>query len=324
MSESNDNVQPLSDEQMQQLAEDPSLLLDNPELEASLDASLQAAESPTPQEPAPEAPPSETPAPPDGTPAPAAPQVPAYLADIPEADRKTVLESWISSLKPEERASLAPVKELLDGVAANATQRGAESASRQNVEQAQRQQLEIAATTLVDRLRPLVGDQMDVNREVNNIVDHAQSQIATQVTQGLQAIMRQGGINQVPPAVLDAASKAQNAYEATAIYASFLARTAYTQGMAAGESKAKQGSQRDAKAEEAVWRQKHLAELQKEGRLRDNTPPAISSGSPATGGGALTEEEWERFQRLTLEDPTKIPDDLMKKAERAFASNGAR
>ena len=284
MSESNETLQPeLS------LAQELDTGLQTPEdverYDAAVAATFEAAtEEETPPEPAPEAPVLPVEAAPPSPESPPAPQLPAYLQDIPEADRKAVLESWIGNLTPQERAALAPVNELLTQVAATERQRGAEQATRQTVDQSAREQLQQAARSFVERIRPIVGDQLDVNGEVDNIVNHAQAQIASQVTQGLVAVMNQGGIKQIPQAILDQAAKAENAYQATVLYANFLARTAYQQGLQAGEGKGKEASKKDDAANEVVWRQKHLAELDKAGRLKGTVPPAIGNGVPAGSG----------------------------------------
>lgn len=280
----------------------------------------------TVDEPADEAPPApegDTPAPPEAKadqpapeattpPAPAeAPKpeedaTPSWLKEIPEADRAGVVNRMLEGLSPEERAKLPAVSPLLEGTAAAAARRGRESA----VVESATENAETRIASVRERLSPLLAGH-DLDADLNEVQEAAREQIGAHLSNGLMNVLGSMHVTELPQDVLERAAAADNYGQSFQIYASYIRDKAYSDGVAQGKTQNDVAGKADLSIEKARWRDEHLAELAKSGRLRDETPPAIATGTTVGEEVPVSEEEWaeamrdqDKFDRL-WDDPRK-------------------
>ena len=310
-------AEPISAEEMAQLQADPSLLIDNPELEARLDAALSTVTESTPAAVTPEPPVTPQAPEPTGEP-PAKPEPPSWIDSIPEADRKQVLEDWIGRLKPEDRAQLAPVAELLRNVDQAAEQRGAANAQRDDTANIRAKALSDETDRVANAIEAGAATREDLTALAQTSALAHQAAIADNIRDSLTATMSEMGIKQVPPEVIKAAGEAADFGAAVQVYTRFIAQTAYTGGVAVGQSKNAGQAKAEAVVERARLKDEVKAELQAEGWRNASVPPVIS-GTPAAASGELTDEEFAHYKRLVEVDPLNIPEELERKVDAAMA-----
>lgn len=328
-------VPDLTQEQLDQLQADPSLLIDHPELEAALDktmAALPASQTPPapPVEAAPappvaqEAPPVAAPGSPPAPPAEsAAPQVPDWLKEIPEASRKTVIEGWLSTMTPQERAALGPVNELLEQVDQTAEQRGAQRAVVRDAAA----ELETQRSAFIRGLSdPLFDVEAETTALVNSAKGALQDELVYDVDRGLKVPLRRVGIQAIPKSVTDQAGAVESIGDAVDVYMTFFGSTMYQAGVAKGKTDGGAVSEADKIVSKARLRNEVLADLAKEGRVKiegdiasliNDIPPAVSAGVPAQAATELTDAELQQYHQL-VNDGREVPAALEEKVEKAL------
>ena len=333
----------LTQEEMEQLNADPSLLIDNPEFEAKLDATIAAsaevpaaeAETPAPENPTPEVPAPAASTPLEGQvgagaqpPAAVAPEIkiPSWVEHIPEAERQGVLETWIKGLPKAERAKLAPVAELLREVDAQAEQRGASAAVQQQEAEERLTSIEDAFGVFKANLAGATknGALLDLDALATPLVEAAsaakQNEMAGYIRSGLGLTLQAMRITEIPGEVLAQAEKAKDPAAALNIYSVFIANQGFNQGVAYAQGQ----SVKDAKTAEVVdkarMRDEIMGDLAKEGLLKSTAPPTITAQGGGGAASEVTDDEIRRYEQLVANDPESVPQDLEQKVERHFAA----
>lgn len=331
-------AEPMTQDEMDQLNADPSLLIDNPELEAKLDATL-AREAAAPDSEAPEAgqvlPETPVAAAAAPTAAPAAEskpeakptfEVPSWFEHVKEEERAGVLEALIAKLPKAERAKLAPVAEMLREVDFAAEQRGIGSATRELEGTERLTSLEEAQTAFENGLYEAIqaGKPFDIKTHSQILTEAAanakQSELASEVRDGLHLTFQQMGINQIPAQVIADADKAQGLGEALNVYSVFIAHTAFNAGLARARGESKKDAEAAAVVDKARLTEEIMADLASKGLLKNVTAPNITAQSGGGAASELTDDDLRRYEQLVANDPNSVPAELEEKVERQFAA----
>ena len=284
------------------------------------------AETPPPAS-EPSAPEPSTPAAPGAQPTPpAAPELPEWLNEIAEADRPAVLERMLSTLTPEQRANLAPVREIADWQASNAVQQALQQTQQISEAEQRMESLIGEANVLYD---DILNGNVDADSLPARLSDYAevaaftrQSEIGEEIRQAIEGVATSMGLRELPGQVVQAASQANGYGPTLATYMNYLINTAYQAGQGVGVSNTQKSVKADQAASEARMRNKVLGELAKEKRIKidadgfaeimnDVAPPI--SGTPALGGGDMDQAEFDQIMNdqdaynRAMADPVKGP-----------------
>lgn len=283
----------------------------------------------------PEYPTDIAPTPPDETPPPADPEppapdtgpaLPAWLADVPAEDQPAMLDSWLSRLDPQQRASLPAVNELLSQVqGSTANQTRAEV--RAEAAQAQEEALILS---MVERMRPHMTEQghEDFTREIETFrTVEGRKASAQEMRKGVVSAYQHLGldIGQIPDDVKAAAgAPGVSPGDAAAIYMVYAASVV-------GQATDQVATQRESarmKADEGALRlrieHETVGKLAKEGRVKvvpdadgvsfylqavkDQTPPPMGDGSPAATFSGINADTYRRMNESNEAVDTDVLD----------------
>lgn len=254
-----------------------------------------------------------------------APQVPDWLASIPADEQQGVLESWLSRQTPEQIAALGPVSAILGQVQANTANYVAQQ-QQQQAAQAERDALmEETATSFVERLQPYVDSSINLSDEANNLVEwgatHRQADLVTDLQGNLMPSLRRAGIDpqNIPQNYLSRINAAPTLGGVFGAYADMLTDAGYSIGYQKAQQDGGKRMAGDEVANKARYRNEILAELAKEGRLRDSVPPVITGSQAGMGGGTMDEQEFERLVGGDLDDYAKNRERIHEAARVAMA-----
>ena len=306
------------------------------EVPEGLDLFDVADPAPPPQA---EAPSSGVPAEPEALPPPAVPSAPAWLTDIPEAERAAVIASGLSTLSPEALLSLEPVRELL-GQAQNLTAAQMAEQNRHQNEQAVRQQnLYTEANAFKQDLASWVPPEsgIDIDQRTDNFTLAVQQDYHQFLTGQLQNGILAGfarlglGPQNLPPSLVAQVGAARGYDGVVKAYVD----AAADRGFELGRLKERNDSGTRTKADETALRARIrnevLGQLSKENKVSlgqdesgyfaqlqaGSTPPSLS-GTPVPASSELDDAE----VLAALADPDAY-DRLMSDPAKARAFNKA-
>lgn len=254
------------------------------------------------QEP-PLSPPAQTPA--EETPE-VPPEITSILEQVKEEDRGKVLDALVKSLPRAERAKLPAVSEILTEVANTTAQRVREQDTRTAEQRKSWDEQVNAASSLKDRLRPIVGDQLDVNNEVETVASVAAEYRETLIVQDMQSnlsnVLRRVGIEKLPEDFVKNVQEAKSIGEQLGHYAMLIASKGYQDGLAKAKGESSATTEANAIVAKARMKNEILGELAKEGRIKiegdvaqivpDKVPPLIA-GQTQSGVSGMTLDKIE-------------------------------
>lgn len=260
------------------------------------------------------------------------PNIPAWLADIPEAERAGVIASGLASLSLEERLKLDPVRELVGQVQTTTAAQVSQAQREQNEQYARDQQIANHAASLAERLAQWVPAEsgIDLQQETGSLAQVAQrayhAQLAGKIEGGiLSGFSRLGlGPQNLPPSLVASVNNAQDYGGVVKAYIDAAADRGFELGRLKERDDSGNRSKADETALRARMRNEILGQLGKEGRLSlgqddngyyaqmaaDNTPPSLS-GTPVPVTGDLDQAEFDEAMRdpdaydRLMSDPAK-------------------
>lgn len=221
------------------------------------------------------------------------------FSHLSDDDRRALAEGLLASLPREERERLAPVNELITSARQSESARTRQSLTAEQQEQARVSQAYMAANSLSQRLQE--GTVEDYDRELVNFGEQfasvRENAIRRELMTRFSAAATALGVDaaSVPPEVRQAAQTAPLLQAVEAVL-SHLTQAAMAHGSSQGRTEYEKTDRAAFILDKERHRQEVIAQLQAEGRLRDNVPPVLGGGVTA-GSGVVTEEEWAEAMR---------------------------
>jgi len=270
--------------------------------------------------------------------APPAPAAPAWLQDIPEAERAQVLASGLQSLTAEQLLQMEPVRELLGQAQNYAAYQAAELSRQQNEQNQRQQQLMADANAFVGELEQYVPGDFNLRQHTDNYTLAVQQDyhgfLAGQIQKGILDGLARLGLSpqNLPPTLVAQVNQARSYDGVVKAYVDAAADRAFEMGRLKERNDSGSRSQADETALRARIRNEVLGQLNKDGKLSigkdddqnyfaqlqtESTPPSLS-GSPVPVSSELDDAE----VLAALADPDAY-DRLMSDPAKAKAFNKA-